>query len=141
MTTTIQRSVTPARITSLELFDVFVFGSNLAGIHGAGAAKQALKWGATPGVGLGHAGKTWAIPTKDHGIRTLPLEAIQAYVTFFLREAGINTHRRYLVTAIGCGLAGYTPRQIAPLFFRDGPPPPHIHLPESFWSCYDHSQS
>jgi len=93
-----------------------VFGSNQAGIHGAGAAKLALKWGAKMGRGDGMYGQTYAIPTKDENIETLPLNIIGNYVLDFLRKTRKVPYMNFLVTQIGCGLAGYNPKDIAPLF-------------------------
>lgn len=95
---------------------VFVFGSNLAGIHGAGAAKTALLYGAKWGIGLGHQGNTYAIPTKDNDLKTLPLENIRKYVESFLLYAKDNPGTLFFVTRIGCGLAGYKDEDISPLF-------------------------
>jgi len=120
----------PRIITTLGPNDVFVFGSNLAGIHGAGAAKQALRWGAVRGVGEGLMGRTYALPTKDARLVTLPLPRIAERIATFLLVAASYRHRRFLVTAIGCGLAGYQPHQIAPLFGQR--PPENVLLPEVF---------
>lgn len=96
---------------------VFVFGSNLAGAHGAGAALHAVKhWGAIYGEGVGHHGMSYAIPTKTQTIRTMPLTRIKPYVMDFIRYAELNPLLTFKVTQIGCGLAGYTPAQIAPMF-------------------------
>lgn len=96
---------------------VFVFGSNLAGAHGAGAAAYAVKhWGARMGVGVGHHGMSYAIPTKNQMIRTMPLNAIRPYVIDFMRYAELHPHLTFKVTQIDCGLAGYEASQIAPLF-------------------------
>ena len=98
---------------------IFVFGSNLAGIHGAGAAAYAEAWyGAVYGCGLGVTGKAYAIPTKDGNIDTLPLDRIKEYVEVFMGYARYAQRYgwRFQVTRIGCGLAGYTDEQIAPLF-------------------------
>lgn len=96
---------------------IFVFGSNLAGRHGKGAALWALKnRGAIYGQGYGEQGKSFAIPTKDANIRTLSLDIIANYVKLFLEEASSNPEKQYELTPIGCGLAGYKPEQIAPLF-------------------------
>lgn len=96
---------------------VFVFGSNLAGAHGAGAAAYAVKhWGAIYGQGVGHHGMSYAIPTKTQTIRTMPLNAIKPYVIDFMRYAELHPHLTFKVTQIGCGLAGYEASQIAPLF-------------------------
>ena len=108
---------TPENISHLENNEVFVFGSNESGIHGAGAAKLAFdKFGAVWGVGVGHQGKTYALPTKDYVIKTLDLVEIQDYVKEFLIYADKNPDFTFLVTEIGCGLAGYEPKDIAPLF-------------------------
>ena len=102
--------------TSPENGEVFVFGSNEAGIHGAGAAKAALdKFGAILGQGFGWAGNSFAIPTKDVNIKTLPLETIEKYVYVFLTIAR-NNESCYFMTRIGCGLAGYNDSDIAPMF-------------------------
>lgn len=109
---------------------VFVFGSNLAGRHGKGAAKFALEnCGATYGFGNGRSGMSYAIPTKDHYLRTLPIAEIQKYVDQFLKIAAYYSDEMYQVTPIGCGLAGYTPEQIAPLF-KDAPS--NMVLPPEF---------
>jgi hypothetical protein len=100
----------------------FTFGSNEAGIHGAGAAAYAYKnRKAVWGVGYGQTGQAFAIPTKDKQIQTLPLSAVQEYVDRFLDHARQNPHIEFQVTRIGCGLAGFTDEEIAPLF-ADAPP-------------------
>ena len=114
--------------------DIFVFGSNRLGIHGAGAAKvAATKYGAVRGVGVGPTGDAYAIPTKSHPSRgtqdTLPLTWIADYVTNFLTYARTNPQDRFLVTRIGCGLAGYSDAEVAPLF-KD--PPPNVQLPRAW---------
>lgn len=95
---------------------IFVFGSNESGIHGAGAAKHALTLGAVYGHSYGQAGDTWAIPTKNRDIQTMPLERIQKYVTGFLAYAEGHPNLNFQVTRIGCGLAGYKDKVIAPMF-------------------------
>lgn len=101
--------------------DIFVFGSNESGIHGKGAAKYALDLhGAIYGQGVGRQGNSYGIPTKDYKIKTLPLDKIKIYVDQFLDYAKANPNLRFLVTRIGCGLAGYTDTDIAP-FFTDAP--------------------
>lgn len=100
---------------------VFVFGSNLVGRHGAGAALYARKaYGAIYGRGEGYQGAAYAIPTKDERMATLPLFRIRNYVDQFKRFARENPHLQFKVTPIGCGLAGYTPAQISPMF-EDAP--------------------
>lgn len=96
---------------------VFVFGSNESGIHGAGAAKFAYeKKGARWGKSYGHYGDSFAIPTKDEYIETMPLDRIQEYVQGFLAYARGHRKLKFQVTAIGCGLAGYKHEDIAPMF-------------------------
>lgn len=96
---------------------IFVFGSNLAGRHGAGAAKTALKkYKAVYGEGYGLQGESFAIPTKDKQLKSLPLETIGLFVEHFKRFASNHPNLIFNVTAIGCGLAGYKPSQIAPFF-------------------------
>lgn len=100
---------------------IFVFGSNLSGIHGAGAAAHAKKYhGAQDGVGEGPTGTAYAIPTKDERIRTLDLARIEIAVLNFLAYAAQFPNTEFEVTRIGCGYAGYQDHQIAP-FFRDAP--------------------
>lgn len=97
--------------------EIFVFGSNLSGIHGAGAAKAALdEWGADFYNGLGFQGKSYAIPTKDERIETLPLDIVKVFVRAFLAYAVQHPDTRFLVTRIGCGLAGFKDNEVAPLF-------------------------
>jgi hypothetical protein len=96
----------------------FVFGSNLAGIHGAGAARAAFEdWGAERGVGVGPTGMAYAIPTKDENINTLPLSDIAYYIDDFLMYVDKHPEIQFLVTRVGCGLAGYKDEDIAPMFF------------------------
>lgn len=97
--------------------NIFVFGSNLAGIHGAGAALHARKHcGAIYGQGIGLQGNSYGIPTKDLRIRTLPLHDIDHYVDNFIDFAIGHPEMTFQVTRIGCGLAGYTDSDIAPMF-------------------------
>jgi len=95
---------------------IFVFGSNLAGIHGAGAAKIALNFGASYDYGVGPYGHSYAIPTKDHDIRTMSIEHIIPYIDRFKKFTHMFSQKQFFVTRIGCGLAGYKDHQIAPLF-------------------------
>jgi len=111
---------------------VFVFGSNLAGRHGKGAAKDALLLhGAVYGESFGHFGNSFAIPTRDRAIRTLPLPTIAGYVSMFLVYATMHEELTFQVTRIGCGLAGYTDLQIAPMFKHA---PPNCELPKGWRS-------
>lgn len=96
---------------------IFVFGSNLAGRHGKGAALHAMShFGAVYGQGIGFQGQSYAIPTKDERLCTLSLPRINAYVIGFLHFATDHPLMRFNVTRIGCGLAGYRDADIAPMF-------------------------
>lgn len=110
--------------------EIFVFGSNLAGRHGKGAALFARKnHGAILGQGRGLQGTSYAIPTKDYNLKTLPLNEISFYVHSFLLFAKDNSDMIFNVTAIGCGLAGYSPIDIAPMFKGC---PENVRLPREF---------
>lgn len=109
---------------------IFVFGSNLAGRHGKGAALYARQHhGAIYGQGVGLQGNSYAIPTKDARLKSLPLEEIRRYVEDFKAFAHSHLEMTFQVTAIGCGLAGYRPGQIAPMF---GASPANCILPPEF---------
>jgi hypothetical protein len=96
---------------------IFVFGSNLAGRHGKGAALYAFRhYGAIYGQGEGLQGDSYAIPTKDERIRTLPLSEIRRHVIKFIMFAHTHPELEFQLTRIGCGLAGYKDEDIAPLF-------------------------
>lgn len=98
---------------------ILVFGSNEAGIHGAGAAKTAYeKHGARWGFSYGHCGDSWAIPTKDQDILTLPLDRIEGYVKGFLSYAEGHPKLTFKVTRIGCGLAGLDDQRMAAFFYN-----------------------
>lgn len=123
---------TPERLTALKENEVFVFGSNLAGRHGRGAALLAVKcFGAKYGQGIGLMGQSYGIATKDKHLKVLPLEEIQKQVIEFLAFTESHHELTFLVTQIGCGLAGYKPKQIAPMFDSV---PPNVLLPEIFAS-------
>lgn len=100
---------------------IFTFGSNLAGRHGAGAARYAMSArGAKYGVGVGRTGECYALPTKDLMIHTLPLEDVLDHVTKFIIHAINHPECDFQVTRLGCGLAGYADSEIAPMF-KDAP--------------------
>lgn len=104
--------ITPEYITTLSDDEIFVFGSNLQGRHGGGAARMAhQRFGAEWGVGTGPTGQTYAIPTMHGGV-----EAIKPYVDEFIEYAESHPQNRFLVTRVGCGIAGFIDSQIAPLF-------------------------
>jgi hypothetical protein len=99
------------------MITIFVFGSNLAGRHGKGAALEAItRHGAIYGQGEGLQGNSYAIPTKDSQLQPLALWRIKEYVSNFKRFAKLNPQLEFMVTKIGCGLAGYSPEDIAPMF-------------------------
>lgn len=124
--------VTEDIIRNLGPNEIFVFGSNESGRHGAGAAKTALGWGAVWGQAEGLQGRTYGIPTKDSSIRnTLTIEQIKPYVDRFVACVRENPDLHFLVTEIGCGLAGLKPKQVAPLF-AGVYGAPNVSLPSRF---------
>ena len=119
--------VTPDNITTLGQNQVFVFGSNLAGAHYGGAAKAAvIHFGAQMGVGVGIQGCSYAIPTMQGGPET-----IQPYVDDFVEYAKAHPTLQFLVTRIGCGIAGFKAIDIAPLFAKAAQLP-NVSLPSDF---------
>jgi len=124
--------VTPSWIDDLQENQVFVFGSNLAGMHGGGAARVArLRFGAVMGNGVGMQGRSYAIPTMQGGTET-----IRPYVNDFIAYAKEHPELTFLVTPIGCGIAGFEPEDIAPLF-EEASNVENIWLPESFWEVLE----
>ncbi|EOA49030.1 hypothetical protein [Bacteroides salyersiae] len=120
--------ITPNHITELKPNEIFVFGSNLQGYHGGGAARLAMnQWGAVWGQGTGLQGQTYAIPTMQGGIGT-----IRPYIDQFIKFAQNDPEKTFLVTEIGCGIAGFRPADIAPLF-KNAINIPNIWLPQRFW--------
>ena len=110
--------------------EIFVFGSNITGRHGKGAALWAVQHrGAINGVGIGEQGEAYAIPTKRTPWQTLPLDEIEVHVRAFLAYARLHPESAFVITPIGCDLVGYKPEQIAPMF-RDAPP--NCYLPDIF---------
>jgi hypothetical protein len=123
---------TPEQITTLEPNEVFVFGSNRAGVHGAGAAKLAVeKFGAHFGEGEGVQGRSYAFPTKDENIQTLPLEEIEISVQRLLKACRMAPSKTFLLTKVGCGLAGLTVKDVATLF-KNYTLPKNLVLPMEF---------
>lgn len=107
-----QKRTTPEFITELKPGEIFVFGSNLRGMHGGGAAYVAYrKFGAIMGQGVGLQGQSYAIPTMQGGVET-----IRPYVNEFIEFAKAHPELTFLVTRIGCGIAGFTDTEISPLF-------------------------
>ena len=120
--------IAPDRIIKLNENEVFVFGSNLEGSHGAGAAAVAAnKFGAIWGQGVGLQGQSYGIPTMHGGIAE-----IKPYVDELIVFAKNNTHLIFLVTRIGCGIAGFYEKEISPLF-AESANVENIYLPDTFW--------
>ena len=124
------KRITPDYINSLAENEIFVFGSNLAGMHGGGAARTArMHFGAVMGQGTGLQGHSYAIPTMQGGPET-----IQPYVDEFIGFAAQHPELRFLVTRIGCGIAGWRDSEIAPLF-KEASALDNVTLPEEFWNA------
>lgn len=122
-----KKRIAPDRITELKDNEIFVFGSNLQGSHGGGAAAIAAKqFGAIWGQGVGLQGQSYGIPTMHGGI-----EEIKPYVDEFIEFAKQNPNLKFLVTRIGCGIAGFTEEEIAPLF-AEGVNVENVYLPDTF---------
>lgn len=123
-----ENKYTPEHISSLNRNEIFVFGSNLAGLHQGGAARVAVqKFGAVMGQGVGLQGQSYAIPTMQGGVET-----IRPYVDDFIKFASQHTDLTFYVTRIGCGIAGFKDEEIAPLF-KDAIELDNVILPESFF--------
>lgn len=121
------RRFTPERVSSLAENEIFVFGSNLAGYHGGGAARIAREnFGAVWGQGVGLQGQSYAIPTMQGGVET-----IKPYVDEFIDFARTHAQYTFLVTRIACGIAGFRPSEIAPLF-ANAIDVENVILPEDF---------
>lgn len=121
------REFVKGRIISLKENEIFVFGSNLDGFHGGGAARIAFDcFGAEWGVGVGLTGKCYAIPTMHGGV-----DAIKPYVDEFVDFARSHTEMQFLVTRVGCGIAGFTDEEMAPLF-KGAIDLENVLLPRSF---------
>lgn len=119
---------TPEYITELKENEIFVFGSNLEGMHGGGAARIAYEeFGAIWGQGVGLQGQSYGIPTMHGGV-----DVIKPYVDEFVNFAKSHPELKFLVTRIGCGIAGFRDEEIAPLF-KDAIEIENIYLPKSFY--------
>lgn len=122
-----KKRVSPQWITTLADDEIFVFGSNLEGLHGGGAALLAYeRFGAVWGQGTGLQGKSYGIPTMHGGI-----DVIAPYVDEFIAFAREHRGLKFLVTEIGCGIAGFTVEEMAPLF-KDAIDEENIYLPQRF---------
>lgn len=134
-----ENRITSENITDLKENEVFVFGSNEHGFHGAGAAKLAKeKFGAIEGKGYGPAGQSFTIPTKDWGMDQMPRDAMECFIVRFIGYALRHPEKHFLVTQIGCGLAGFTPQEVAP-YFQLAQHIPNISLPQCFWDILHNS--
>ena len=123
-------STTPPESGFVPTEPVFVFGSNLAGRHGKGAALWARQnRGAIYGVGVGRQGNSYGIPTKGYQLESLPLTRIEYHVAEFIAYARAHPDLRFQLTPVGCGLAGFSPEQIAPMFLYS---PANVELPDEF---------
>lgn len=123
----VRPAFTPEQISELKADEVFVFGSNLEGMHGGGAAFAAWKkFGAVMGCGVGLRGQSYAIPTMQGGVET-----IKPYVDAFIAFASAHPELYFYVTRIGCGIAGFRDKEIAPLF-SEAISLVNVCLPESF---------
>ena len=124
--------VSAKHIDKLEDDEVFVFGSNTEGMHAGGAARMAMNWGAVYGKAFGLQGKTFAIPTVDYTRSgKMSIDEIKKYVDEFLDFTIKNKDKKFLVTEIGCGIAGFKVSEIAPLF-RKALEYSNVYLPERF---------
>ena len=128
------RRIASDRIADLGENEIFVFGSNIHGAHGGGAAWYAhKKFGAEWGVGEGLTGRTYALPTME-GISSL-----KKSVEHFTACAKAHPELIFLVTAVGCGIAGYTPEEVAPLF-SEAAAMENVYLPEVFWDVLENGE-
>ena len=126
-----RKRISPDLISRLSKREVFVFGSNAQGLHFGGAARVAVvKFGAVMGKGEGLQGQSYAIPTME-GIENMK-QAVDRF-SAFARE---HSELKFMVTAIGCGIAGYTPEQVAPLF-QEASGLKNVYLPASFWKVLE----
>ena len=124
--------VSAKHIDKLEDDEVFVFGSNTEGMHAGGAARMAMNWGAIYGKAFGLQGKTFAIPTVDYTRSgKMSVDEIKKYVDEFLDFTIKNKDKKFLVTEIGCGIAGFKVSEIAPLFIKVLEYS-NVYLPERF---------
>ena len=121
------REYTPSRISSLKENEIFVFGSNIGGRHGGGAARFAFNcFGAEWGVGEGLTGQCYALPTMEVGV-----DYVKGKVETFLDCARQHPEKKFLVTPIGCGIAGFSVDEIGPLF-KDAIEMENVILPKEF---------
>jgi hypothetical protein len=134
------KRTTPKNITSLKDNEVFVFGSNSKGKHVGGAARLAFdKFGAVWGQGFGLRGNSYAIPTLKNLGENFPVETIHDFVLKFREDAKLLPEKTFYVTEIGCGIAGFTPEEIAPLFHCCAELE-SVYLPRRFWDVINNKK-
>lgn len=127
--------ITPRFINSLNPDEIFVFGSNIQGMHDGGAARQAVeKFGAIMGQGTGLQGQSYAIPTMGGRAE------MKHYINEFIQFADSHPEMKFFVTRIGCGIAGYSPKEIAPMF-AGAYSLPNVYLPQDFWDILTYKYS
>ena len=125
------KRISPNSIRQLKNKEVFVFGSNIHGMHGGGAARFAYEhFGAEWGVGEGLTGQCYALPTMEGS------ESFRQAVARFIQCAKENPSLTFLVTSVGCGIAGYSEEQVAP-WFADASQLDNVYLPDSFWQVLE----
>lgn len=136
-----EKRYTPENITKLKRNEIFVFGSNEIGVHGGGAARVAYdKFGAQWRVGVGVAGSTYALPTKDMFLKSLPIETIKVYIRAFVGYVLEHPEKTFYLTKIGCGLAGFSVKEISGAFWqvvegfeiKKGNLPSNLIIPKEF---------
>lgn len=132
---------TPQNMQSLLMWEVFVFESNLDGNHVVSGASHLaeVKFGAKSGIGFGMSGQSFAIPSVGLDFSKMTIEEMRPYVESFISTAREITNITWLVAEIGCGIAGYTPEEIAPLF-REAVDIDNIYLPKRFWEVLKRDQ-
>ena len=128
--------ITPELITEIKDNEIFVFGSNTKGLHAGGAAHYASKlFGAEWGVSEGITGRTYAIPTCTPSIEKVSAQDLKLSVDRFIQYASENQNLYFLVTPIGCGIAGWSAEEVAPMF-ESAATLPNVSLPEIFWEYF-----
>lgn len=128
--------LTPELINELKDNEIFVFGSNTKGLHAGGAAYYASKlFGAEWGVSEGITGRAYAIPTCTPAIEKVSVQDLKLSVDRFIQYATENNNFNFLVTPIGCGIAGWSAEEVAPMF-ESAATLPNVSLPEIFWNIF-----
>lgn len=139
-----QQEFTPENIQELKENEVFVFGSNLAGNHSGGAAAFAHRnFGAEMGVGVGPTGRCYALPTLDHNFGQLAFYTLRKYIVKFLNYAESNPEKKFLLTKVGIGIAGYALSDMRSILWEcinnvclQGRKPSNLIIPKEFDQSY-----